>query len=118
MHRIERVVTIALESEAAANTTASAINGKCRYLTGQLDHYTDSKEIQFEHLVEFIHSAIESQMPDPAAEYKRDTEMRLALVYRSLRVSICLPIEHAETDSETDARVSVLLLCLRHRTLE
>ena len=50
--------------------------------------YKESKmeenKIIFEHLVTYIHSAIESEQPKPK-EFSEETEKRLLLVYRQLR---------------------------------
>ena len=43
-----------------------------------------SAQEDFERLVEYIHSAIESEQPEPA-EFKAETELRLRLVYSGLR---------------------------------
>lgn len=43
-----------------------------------------SAQEDFERLVEYIHSAIESEQPEPA-EFKDETELRLRLVYSGLR---------------------------------
>ena len=48
-------------------------------------------ERRFEHLVEFIHSAVESEQEDGPKEFKRETELRLALVYVTLREALGLP---------------------------
>ena len=43
-----------------------------------------STQDEFERLVEYIHSAIESEQPEPA-DFKAETELRLRLVYADLR---------------------------------
>jgi hypothetical protein len=43
-----------------------------------------STQDEFERLVEYIHSAIESEQPEPA-DFKAETELRLRLVYAALR---------------------------------
>lgn len=43
-----------------------------------------SNQDKFERLVEYIHSAIESEQSEPA-EFKVETEMRLRFVYSNLR---------------------------------
>ena len=47
----------------------------------------DTPETVFEHLVTYIHSAIESEQPEPQ-EFSEETEKRLALVYRQLRAAL------------------------------
>lgn len=47
----------------------------------------DTPETVFEHLVTYIHSAIESEQPEPK-EFSEETEKRLALVYRQLRAAL------------------------------
>ena len=49
------------------------------------------KEVTFEYLVDFIHSAIESEQGEPR-EFSLETEKRLALVYRQLRAALNLPL--------------------------
>jgi hypothetical protein len=49
-----------------------------------------STQDEFERLVEYIHSAIEAEQPEPA-EFKAETELRLRLVYSALRRSLGLP---------------------------
>jgi len=44
----------------------------------------EENEIIFEHLVTYIHLAIESEQPEPK-EFSEETEKRLLLVYRQLR---------------------------------
>ena len=49
------------------------------------------KEVTFEYLVDFIHSAIESEQGEPR-EFSEETEKRLALVYRQLRAALNLSL--------------------------
>jgi hypothetical protein len=49
-----------------------------------------SNQDEFERLVEYIHSAIESEQPH-LAEFKTETELRLCLVYSRLRAILDLP---------------------------
>jgi hypothetical protein len=49
-----------------------------------------STQDEFERLVEYIHSAIEAEQPEPA-EFKAETELRLRLVYAALRRALGLP---------------------------
>ena len=49
-----------------------------------------STQDEFERLVEYIHSAIEAEQPEPA-EFKAETELRLRLVYAALRRVLGLP---------------------------
>ena len=49
-----------------------------------------SNQDEVERLVEYIHSAIESEQPEPA-EFKAETELRLRLVYSGLRRILDLP---------------------------
>lgn len=49
-----------------------------------------STQDEFERLVEYIHSAIEAEQPEPA-EFKAETELRLRLVYMALRRALGLP---------------------------
>lgn len=48
------------------------------------------REERLDRLVAFIHSAIESEQPEPAP-FSPETEKRLALVYRSLRAALNVP---------------------------
>lgn len=50
----------------------------------------EDKQETFDYLVEFIHSAIESEQPEPAL-FNEETEKRLALVYRKLRQILDIP---------------------------
>ena len=49
-----------------------------------------NNEEEFERLVIYIHSAIESEQSEPA-EFKHETELRLRLVYSALRRVLGLP---------------------------
>jgi hypothetical protein len=49
-----------------------------------------SAQDEFERLVEYIHSAIEAEQPEPA-EFKAETELRMRLVYAALRRALKLP---------------------------
>lgn len=49
-----------------------------------------NKVEELDRLVEYIHSAIESEQDEPA-EFKLETEMRLKLVYAALRRILDLP---------------------------
>lgn len=40
---------------------------------------------QLENLIEFVHSAVESEQADGPAPFSEETEKRLALVYAKLR---------------------------------
>lgn len=51
----------------------------------------DKNEVFFEHLVDFIHSAIESEQEYPK-EFSEETEKRLSLVYRQLRAALNLSL--------------------------
>lgn len=45
---------------------------------------------EFQRMVEYIHSAIESEQSEPA-DFKHETELRLRLVYSGLRRILGLP---------------------------
>jgi hypothetical protein len=49
-----------------------------------------NKMEEFEYLIEYIHSAIESEQPEPA-EFNIETEKRLSLIYSALRRILDLP---------------------------
>jgi hypothetical protein len=49
-----------------------------------------NKQEEFDRIVEYIHSAIESEQSEPS-EFQAETELRLRLVYASLRRLIGLP---------------------------
>ena len=49
-----------------------------------------SAQEEFERLVEYVHSAIEAEQPEPA-DFKAETELRLRLVYSGLRRALGLP---------------------------
>ena len=48
------------------------------------------KQKQYERLVEYIHSAIESEQSEPK-EFLPETELRLRLVYTALRRAFDIP---------------------------
>lgn len=49
-----------------------------------------NKQEEFERLVEYIHSAIESEQSEPS-EFKPETELRLRLVYSAIRRILDMP---------------------------
>jgi len=54
-----------------------------------------SDKADYQHLIEYILSAVESEQPDGGPfEFKNETEKRLALVFRKLNEMLNLPEDY------------------------